>query len=98
MQKKHRPPEPFPSLMVKLEAQARYAASFPDHAQPEMVSLVPLIRLVAMSVRRQQDEEARVRCRVFRFSSDRTAGPSSSPPCRSGSRPALRALSAADGT
>jgi len=87
--------EPFPSLVVKLEAQARYAASFPDHAQPEMVSLVPLIRLVAMSVRRQQEEEARERSHVYRFSSDRSTK-QSSPRCRSGSRPALRALSEAD--
>ena len=97
--KTSRTPEAFSTLVERLEAQARYAASFPEHAQPEMVSLVPLIRLVAMSVRRQQEEEARVRCRVFRFSTDRTKGHSYSPPCRSsGSRAALRGLSEADKT
>jgi hypothetical protein len=59
----------FISLILTLAAQPRYAASVAHHPQPEMVPLLPLLRLMVISWSRQMAEARRLECRVFRFSS-----------------------------
>ena len=66
----------FISLMLTL-AQVRHTTNVPDHSQPEVVPLLPLVRFMVISLSRQPAEQTSPSYRVFRYSSSHPSATSS---------------------
>jgi hypothetical protein len=65
------------SLMLTLAAQVRHASNVPNHSRAKVVVRLLVFRFIARSLWRQHEEDARLSCMVFRFSSsNQSATPS----------------------